>query len=236
MYADGVVGGAAAGHLHGLVHKEPSAITIWHAGKGNIASMGDGMVTVRFRRGAREGVGSPSRTKVEQTLLDLASESTESGFIMAVTQAVATRRTVPDRVVQMAARHRRLERREVLLEVLEAAGDGVQSVLEMRFRQVLEAHGLPEPALQKVLLASTRSDATWLEFGVVVELDGRLGHEDAPFRDMDRDNRLVLQGVATLRFGWHDVLNRPCEVARQVLQLLRMHGYAGPAVGCTRCS
>jgi very-short-patch-repair endonuclease len=67
--------------------------------------------------------------------------------------------------------------------------------------------------------------------GVVVELDGHLGHDSTggKFRDMDRDNAVAVGGRFVLRFGWADVHERPCGVARQV------SGVAGiPARRCGR--
>ena len=52
------------------------------------------------------------------------------------------------------------------------------------------------------------------EYGLLIELDGRLGHEGVGrFRDMRRDNRATIDGLATLRYGFGDVHGIPCEVA-----------------------
>src|SRR5690606_10706822 len=111
-------------------------------------------------------------------------------LVMALTRALADGRTVPRRVLSAMEGCARLRSRALITQVVTAAGNGVESVLEWRFlQQVIRRHGLPEPVLQPVLVAGTRSDAAWTEFRVVVELDGRLGHAEA-FRDMDRDNRL----------------------------------------------
>jgi hypothetical protein len=46
---------------------------------------------------------------------------------------------------------------------------------------------------------------------VIVELDGRVGHEGVgQFRDMDRDNRHALVDALTLRYGSYDLTARPC--------------------------
>ncbi len=66
-----------------------------------------------------------------------------------------------------------------------------------------------------------------------MELDGREAHpEDQAFRDYRRDNHAAVAGEAVLRYGWRDVVGRPCEVALQVGQVLALSGWQGPLVGC----
>jgi len=42
----------------------------------------------------------------------------------------------------------------------------------------------------------------------------------------------MIAGEATLRYGWADVLGRPCEVAAQVVAVLRARGWTGKPPGC----
>lgn len=72
-------------------------------------------------------------------------------------------------------------------------------------------------------------------FGTIVELDGRL-HILGRFRDMERDNATLLEGDLTLRYGWPDITERPCQVAWQVAALLTTRGWAGAPTRCDRCS
>jgi hypothetical protein len=66
---------------------------------------------------------------------------------------------------------------------------------------------------------------------VLVELDGRVHlRTDQRWRHMRRDNRSTLRGEATLRYGFVDVSEQPCEVALQVL--LRLNGFAGEVKAC----
>ena len=67
---------------------------------------------------------------------------------------------------------------------------------------------------------------------LVIELDGRLGHDSAAgvWRDMERDNQHALSGRTVLRFGWSDVVDRPCGVAKQVAAAL------GLRARCAACS
>jgi hypothetical protein len=95
----------------------------------------------------------------------------------------------------------------------------LNDLLGLRYLRDLERpHGLPKGSRQQ-----SRSGLPYMtdvddkEFGLIVELDGRAGHEGiGQFRDMDRDNRHALVDATTLRFGQYDLASRPCAVAFQV--------------------
>jgi very-short-patch-repair endonuclease len=74
---------------------------------------------------------------------------------------------------------------------------------------------------------------SYADYGVVVELDGRLAHPDETrWRDLRRDNAALVQGRRVLRYGWPDVTNRACEVAEQVASVLRTAGWRGTPLDC----
>jgi hypothetical protein len=54
-------------------------------------------------------------------------------------------------------------------------------------------------------------------------------------RDMRRDNAGAEEGVLTLRYGYADLTERPCQVAAQVAQVLRSRGWPGTMRKC-RCA
>lgn len=63
---------------------------------------------------------------------------------------------------------------------------------------------------------------------VAVELDGRAAHPVSErFNDMRRDSANAAAGLATLRYGWADVVGRPCETAYEVAMLFRLRGWTG---------
>jgi hypothetical protein len=77
----------------------------------------------------------------------------------------------------------------------------------------------------------------YLAYWLVVELDGRLGHEGpGRFRDMLRDNDATVDGEATLRYGYGDVAGSPCMVARQVAAVLSSRGWTGVLRRCSHCA
>jgi hypothetical protein len=71
-------------------------------------------------------------------------------------------------------------------------------------------------------------------YGFIVELDGRLGHEEesSVLRDHLRDNAAALQGRATLRYGWLAVAGCACVVAEQVGAMMRRGGWSGRVRAC----
>lgn len=230
-----VVGGAAAAHLLGAVQAPPEQIIVWHAGVAKLMRMGDPGTGVTFRRGERTGRGTPPRTGIDVTLLDLADGTTEDETVAAVTRAFSQGLTTPSRLAAAVDGRARSRHRVLLKDLCSEASTGVESVLEWRFLTVVvRAHGLPEPIRQQRLAPGTRSDVWWKDHGVVAELDGRLGHEQA-FRDMARDNRLAMSGMQTLRYGWHDVTRRPCEVAWQLHEVLSLRGWFGARTRCAHC-
>lgn len=230
-----VVGGSAAAHLLGAVKEPPEQILVWHGNSGAIRPIGCSDTGVTFRRAERSGRGEPPRTPIDVALMDLSDEGTEDETVAAVTRAFSQRLSTSTRLSSAMATRKRLKRRRLLTELCREASTGVESVLEWRFLQiVVRAHRLPDPTLQGELRRGTRSDAVWEDQGVVVELDGRLGHELA-FRDMARDNRLAMSGLQTLRYGWHDVTHNPCQVAWQLSEVLQSRGWFGVRSRCERC-
>jgi hypothetical protein len=108
---------------------------------------------------------------------------------------------------------------------------GAQSPLELVYlRDVERAHGLPRGDRQ-VRVAGRR--VIWIDvdydgFATRVELDGRLGHQgEGRFRDRRRDNRAVVGGIWSLRYGFAETFGSPCEVAIEVALVLRERGWAG---------
>jgi very-short-patch-repair endonuclease len=70
-----------------------------------------------------------------------------------------------------------------------------------------------------------------------VEVDGAAWHPvEARWQDIHRDNGLARQGIITLRYSWADITQRPCEVAAEIADALRQHGWTGTSGRCgTAC-
>lgn len=185
--------------------------------------------------------GWPSRTTVEDTVLDMAERGDADNAIAWLSKACQRHRTTTARVAEALDRRARHRWRGLLVDALGDVAGGVESALEYRYvRRVERPHGLPRARRQRVAVIGgrgRRTDNDYEPFGVVVELDGRLGHEgEAVFRDRTRDNDTTISGKATLRFGWADIDAHACEVAQDVGLVLWSRGWRGKlrrcGVGC----
>jgi len=217
------VGGLAAGHLLGIC-QAPVRITIW----------GDRYRTSGpwdFRRGPRPCVDELPRLRTDDAILDACSEVPAGEVLGLLTTALRRRITHPWRLRECALTMANLRHRALVLQLLPELEAGVESTLESHFlHRVQRAHLLPEGVRQVSVSAGTRSDVLDEVHRVLYELDGRIGHEgEAKWRDAERDNRHAVLGLTTLRFGWHDVVLRPCQVARMIGQVLAGRGWPGVA-------
>ncbi len=176
---------------------------------------------------------TPPQTRVEETVLDLVSVArTIDDAHGWVTRAVGRRLTTEARLCEAMELRGRLRWRRELTEALAADAAGVHSVLEHRYlRDVERPHRLPRAVRQARMLDGERTeyrDALYQAYLVAVELDGQAAHPaDRRWPDIHRDNAAATTGVITLRYGWLDVTQHPCQVAAQVAEVLRLRGYAG---------
>jgi len=184
----------------------------------------------------------PPRTATEETVLDLADAAASFDTVVwLVARACQRRLTTPFLMadsLQLRARARwRGELRQALLDV----ADGVRSPLEYRYLHKVErAHGLPRPDRQAE--ADRRPgrifrDIHYRRYRVAIELDGTASHPDEQrWQDKRRDNAAAADGIFTLRYGWADVTERPCETAREIATVLARGGWSGALRRCgPRC-
>jgi len=115
--------------------------------------------------------------------------------------------------------------RKILEERL-LSGGTEESLLERRFLDLVRRHGLPPVAVQHEVWNAgrfvARIDACYPDRKLAIEVDGFAHHSspDAFQRDRERQNRLVALGWTVLRFTWHDIVHRPAEVARAILEAI----------------
>ena len=239
--------GAVASHrtaarLHGLVDHDPDEIQVLIPATRRVARPSRVEVSTCADVASRTAPsGWPSRTTVEDTVLDLAAAGDADNAIAWLSKGCQRRRTTTARLAEALGRRTRHRWRELLVDALSDVADGVESVLEYRYvRRVERPHGLPEARRQRIVVSGgrrRRTDNDYEPFGLIVELDGRLGHEGAGvFRDRARDNITAASGKVSLRFGWADVDAKACEVAQDVALVLWSRGWRGRlrqcGVGC----
>lgn len=183
----------------------------------------------------------PVRTRIEESVLDHLESAEAQGVIDVLTRATQRRLTTAPRLRAALAQRARHPQRSLIAQILADVDVGAASPLEHRYlRDVERPHALP-PATRnqadRTGAGNRYHDVRYRTWAVVVELDGRAAHPiTEAFRDLRRDNSLVLAGETVLRFGWVDVATRPCAVAGQVGQVLRRGGWAGRPRPCgPRC-
>jgi hypothetical protein len=187
---------------------------------------------------ARHPVRTPPQTRVEETVLDLATRAASLDEALGwIFRACGSRKTTPDRLGAALALRDRMRWRTELGAALSLGVQGVHSLLEFRYANRVERpHGLPTAARQyRVTRAGQRQyqDVTYQAYGVVVELDGRAAHpEELRWRDVRRDNANLVEDQVTLRYGWPDVTQRPCLVATEVGGVLAGRGWDGQLRRC----
>ena len=233
------LGGLSAAHLQGLSAEAPDEVLVL-VPHGKVLLSSAPWRFVRERAGVRSArsVGAPPCTLVEDTVLDLCADARPEDVVGWATVAVQRRRTTARRLLAALEGRRRHPRRALLTALLGDVAVGAESPLEITYlRDVERAHGLPTGVRQSPSRdRRALRDVHYLAYGVVVELDGRVGHTElGRFRDMNRDNVAGLDGLFTLRYGGGDLWGRPCAVAAQVAVALRQRGWDGLPTRCSRC-
>ena len=184
---------------------------------------------------------SPPRVRVEEALIDVAVRTPDDfGAIAVLADAIQARRTQAVRIRVALDARARVPRRDFLSGVLADLERGTCSVLEHGYLTLVERpHGLPTARRQ---VRHSRHgplyrDVDYEDFGQLIELDGRMWHDNATQHDadLDRDLDAAVEGLATVRLGWGQVFGRPCETAARVARLLAARGWSGVPNRCASC-
>jgi very-short-patch-repair endonuclease len=232
-----VLSHATAAELTGLLDEPAPAIHVTIPAARRVGRISGVIVHVSDRVAGHPG-RYPPRTRVEETVLDLASTCDSLDEAVGwLAKACGRRLTTAGRLEQAVRRRPRVRWRRELLAALEDVGQGTHSLLELRYLRAVErAHGLPSGVRQVVRSrpgGRYYDDVRYPDQHVQVELDGRAAHRElAAFRDFRRDNAAAQAGLTVLRYGWSDITRRPCEVAAQVAAILRRHGWRGTVRPC----
>jgi hypothetical protein len=199
-----------------------------------------GLVIHRSERAeaARHPSRTPPRTRLEETVLDLAgsARSFDEAFNW-LCLACAGRFITPTRLREAMGERGKMRWRAEISVGLDEVSSGVHSWLERRYlRDVERPHGLPPAVRQAKHRRGQRagySDIVYEEYGVVVETDGQAAHPDTErWWDAARDNAAAAQGIITLRYPYSEVATRPCEVAAEVAAVLLRQGWQAMPRGC----
>lgn len=231
-----------AAELHGLTDRRTRLIHVTIPADRRVTRTSNVVIHIsatadvwRFPRGI------VPHTLVEETVLDLVHASREFDDACGwVSVAFGKGLTTQGLMSATMNRRKRLRWRPHLDEMVSAAAGGTHSVLEYRYdRHVERAHGLPAARRQVPFTKPNGRrgfrDRYYAEYGLVVELDGKLAHPGhTRRRDRTRDNAATAGGGSTLRYDWQDVTRDPCHTAAQVADALQARGWPGRLRPCSR--
>ncbi|MEI8083176.1 MAG: hypothetical protein WCI74_15165, partial [Actinomycetes bacterium] len=185
-------------------------------------------------RPARTPAECPPTVVLAHAVLDvLATETDQHRVIDLVTRVCQSWPWTVAELERSLGFYRYLPHRSLIVSLLAEARDGATTALEIPgVQNILRSHGLPTGRGQVREYqrgAVVVRDRVIDDFGVVIEFDGRMGHDDPAgrFRDHRRDNAVAASGRVALRFGRVDVHREPCEAAAQVATVLAGRGWTG---------
>jgi hypothetical protein len=182
----------------------------------------------------------PWRTTVADTVLDVAAAGSADELFAVMGRAF--QRNLTDEVTLRRTLDARTAHRwgALLRTVLDDVGAGAVSAMEVRYlRDVERAHRLPPGVRQHPTDTDSQRrfhDVAYRDQAVLVELDGRLGHEGrgARVRDGLRDRKSAVSGWLTTRAFWVDVTLGCCALAVDVGAILTSRGWNGAPRRCRR--
>jgi hypothetical protein len=248
--------GRSAGHVWGLVRTEPETIEVAIPAHRKVRPV-DGVVIRRSRHlPARvDPAGWPHRVTAGHTVLDLAQGGTFDRAVSLAARGIGLGVISADSLLAALGERRGQSHALPLREALAEVAEGSESPAELRYvRDAERAHGLPVGKRQTPIAGDGlalrplvgprqvlgvgvgRRDVEYEEWDLVVEVDGRLGHDGwrARQREGRRDRKAAVGGRLTVRCYWPDLVPTACELAEDVAAILTTRGWTGQARPCRR--
>lgn len=232
--------GRSAAHLWGLEARPPSSLELVVPRARCVTPPEQASV----RRSARwddliDDRAYPWRTTRPATVIEVAALGSATDALCVVARAVQQEFVTAAELRQELSARRATRHGSLLADVLGDVDSGGQSGAELLYvRDVERAHGLPAGARQQVTDQGRRRhhDTGYEEYRLIVEVDGRLGHERWAdrVRDGQRDRQVLTGDVVTSRVFWSDVALTPCQTAAEVGAVLRARGWEGAPRPCRR--
>lgn len=243
------LGGRSAGHVWGLVTAEPETISIVIPAQRRVRPV-EGLTITRSRHlpDRVHPTAWPHRVVAEHTVFDLAQGVTFDRAVSLAARAIGLGIVSADSLLTALSGRRGQSHARPLREALADVDQGSESPAELRYvRDVERAHGLPTGKRQTPiasvgaahvrrdrLVGVGRRDVEYEEWDLVVEIDGRLGHDGWRARQREglRDRKAAVGGRLTIRCHWPDLVPTACDLAADVADLLRQRGWTGHPRPC----
>ncbi|WP_336250220.1 type IV toxin-antitoxin system AbiEi family antitoxin domain-containing protein [Stomatohabitans albus] len=218
---DGAIGGAANLFVRGVLPSPPAQIDLWIPPTRTIRPLAHTPYVVH-----RDKRGRLNRKDHNGMLLSLGDAlldylNTVTDETKAATAIIGTRAKFPHQVEHCQADfiERDRQRHRHLFTTLMACEPAFDSVLEYLWLvNVEQAHNMAPSQRQWICPDGYRRDGAWPHYQTIYELDGDAFHLNPRVlkRDRDKDYAARRRGFVTLRFGWADIVERPCQTARDV--------------------
>ena len=229
----------SAAYLLGIESREPALVHV-DVPEPVRRDAVSGVIVRRRRRLAPVRRQGQTVTAPAFTVIDLgARRGASRDDAISVAARAVQRRAVTVGALAAELATRRAHPHRLALELsFGVVAEGAESGLEVTYAdRVLRAHGLPPMRMNapdRLNGSTILRDFENVEFGVVAEVDGVLGH-DGFGRTLDarRDRKSLATGRVTARQTWVEVRFSACELAADLYGILRARGYRG---GYRRCS
>ena len=151
------LGFEAAGHLWKIIDEPPPRIASRASRSTDRRSRPLGLPAGAVGRPVRAQPGSPPRTTIEDTVVDLCTRAESRAVPGLLTRAVQGRRTTAQRILACVDDRARVRHRDLLREMLGDVAQGAESPLELRYLTEIERpHGLPVPSVRFAVAAVGR--------------------------------------------------------------------------------
>jgi REase_MTES_1575 len=165
-------------------------------------------------------------TSVARTMFDLAGmlevREVERAWNEMEVREYRLRLSIPDLIERYPRRPGTL----LLARLASSKSEGItRNDLEESFLALVDRFGLPRPRMNAHLAIRDRFyevDCLWEDRKVAIELDGGAVHgtKRAFEKDRERDRILTAEGYTTARITWHQVTEKPSEVAADLHLIL----------------
>lgn len=238
--ADAALCGRSAAYLWGLEQKPPAMVEILVPERRRVVAPSGVAVRRAFRFDAMvDDLAYPWRTTVAATVLDVGAKGSALDAVSIVARAVQKEVVTTGQLSRELGARAGHRHSKVLRRALGDVEAGGQSGTEVMYvRDVERAHGLPGATRQAPSDRGSRRyhDNEYVEFRVIVEVDGRLGHEQWAdrVRDGRRDRQLLAGERLTTRVFFADVALEPCRTAAEIGAILAGRGWTGRPRRCRR--
>src|SRR5690625_770578 len=183
-------------------------------------------------RDVHSGQG-PRVTLPDRSVLDAATWADADRYARAIVLASVQQRVItPAQLRDALPRRGPCLRHALIIESIDDAEGGIQSVPEREFEEIRRAYGLPEPSRQVVLRRPDGRyylDVEFAEYSLSIEIDGR-PHMDVRqwSADLDRANQIVVSGRAVMRFTSYAIRHERPRVGATLVNALMNRGWNGP--------